>query len=964
MLFYQQFWRFSSNSRISKALFVVFLGRIHKLLILATPYVNMLESRLYNVELESAVESELGTTIPGIERCNCPTGYTGYSCESCAMGYTLSASSFILGSCVKCRCHKHARFCNPLTGECENCQNNTTGKYCERCKPGFYGNARNGSPCQPCPCPRIENISSTEEETTCSLGDDGEPVCDRCPEGHEGKLCNRCQKGFTGNPKVPGEVCTPVSSCGCSHAGTERCDEQTQTCICKANVHGEKCDECKRGFFNLQSGNKDGCSPCFCMGLNTTCSISPEKPDNIKFTPRHPLPSDLIITTENFSQNTSDYLLDRRIKQVRFMYKSWMAMSNIFWRIPRTFVGNKLQFYGGSLTFYYFYLTTSSKNFEIERFITMKGNSMTLHYKEHTLVPANMNKKIEILLSERFWFKANGHSVSRDEFMRVLINIDSILIPVTYSSKFSESRLGDVTLMSANDRTNAGKPEMCDCPDNTIGASCESCVTGYSRNGKTTSFCTPCQCNSHATDCDPTTGVCKDCKNNTDGIHCEICSRGFYGNATSGSKIGCKECPCPLAGLSNRFSETCFMDDDGLPTCDACLDGYTGRRCEKCSANYTGNPLTPGGKCFKAPVLQILQMKIIPEILTVQEGDNARFVCNVKSPRPTKVIWSRSESKTLPRGSTVYGNVLSFTSLQLSDAGAYWCTASNDISLKTARAQLIVEEQQLTAVIVDVAPKSRYIPVGGTAKFFCTSRTSSRHSITWSREHDKAMPLTSQIKDGSLIITNAQLDDGGTYICTGKNSLNIDRAIISLHVGVVVKPEVTVSPRKQTVDVANTVKFRCSASAGFPAATLHWERKDGRRLPRFSKFFTRTGVFKILAASRRDEGEYRCIARNTGGESTMDVLLLVKGPNSAPTVNMRPVSVTVNEGQTTVLRCDVMGEEPMAITWQKKDGKLPARAVMNRNVLEIKNTSIRERDGIFVQRLINMENLQLLAVSS
>lgn len=90
-------------------------------------------------------------------------------------------------------------------------------------------------------------------------------------------------------------------------------------------------------------------------------------------------------------------------------------------------------------------------------------------------------------------------------------------------------------------------------------------------------------------------------------------------------------------------------------------------------------------------MLQILQMKIIPEILTVQEGDNARFVCNVKSPRPTQVIWSRSESKMLPRGSTVYGNVLSFTSLQLSDAGAYWCTASNDISLKTARAQLIVE---------------------------------------------------------------------------------------------------------------------------------------------------------------------------------------------------------------------------------------------------------------------------------
>ena len=33
--------------------------------------------------------------------------------------------------------------------------------------------------------------------------------------------------------------------------------------------------------------------------------------------------------------------------------------------------------------------------------------------------------------------------------------------------------------------------------------------------------------------------------------------------------------------FTNRFSETCFLDKDGLPTCDACLEGYTGRRCER-----------------------------------------------------------------------------------------------------------------------------------------------------------------------------------------------------------------------------------------------------------------------------------------------------------------------------------------------------------------------------------------------
>ena len=92
-------------------------------------------------------------------------------------------------------------------------------------------------------------------------------------------------------------------------------------------------------------------------------------------------------------------------------------------------------------------------------------------------------------------------------------------------------------------------------------------------------------------------------------------------------------------------------------------------------------------------------------------------------------------------------------------------------------------ERQLSEVHVNVSPQSRYIPIGGRAKFSCTSKTSSRHSITWSREHGLSLPSSSHVKDGTLIITDARLSDGGTYICTGKNALNVDRAIISLHVG-------------------------------------------------------------------------------------------------------------------------------------------------------------------------------------
>ncbi|CAC5422492.1 unnamed protein product [Mytilus coruscus] len=88
-----------------------------------------------------------------------------------------------------------------------NSQHNTEGDTCERCAPGFYGDARGGSPtsCQPCPCPLTE--SPNQFSPVCELASDGQVTCTACPAGHTGRRCESCIQGSTGNPLRPGDYC-------------------------------------------------------------------------------------------------------------------------------------------------------------------------------------------------------------------------------------------------------------------------------------------------------------------------------------------------------------------------------------------------------------------------------------------------------------------------------------------------------------------------------------------------------------------------------------------------------------------------------------------------------------------------------------------------------------------------------------------------------------------------------------
>ncbi|KAM3619703.1 uncharacterized protein V6R79_012335 [Siganus canaliculatus] len=133
------------------------------------------------------------------------------------------------------------RFCDPSRNQTasalsQNCQLNTAGDHCERCRKGYYGNAANRT-CRACPCPSAENNFAL------ACLDIGAGVIDcLCKRGYSGATCERCAFGYYGNPTVKGGSCKP---CNCKDGTMDTCDSLTGECIRSGDISwGDQCHEC------------------------------------------------------------------------------------------------------------------------------------------------------------------------------------------------------------------------------------------------------------------------------------------------------------------------------------------------------------------------------------------------------------------------------------------------------------------------------------------------------------------------------------------------------------------------------------------------------------------------------------------------------------------------------------------------------------------------------------------------
>lgn len=74
--------------------------------------------RLNLASLERGAEDGEGQMVRFVERCQCPYGYAGYSCEKCTEGFRRENNTLQGGLCLPCDCNGHSPMCDPFSGKC------------------------------------------------------------------------------------------------------------------------------------------------------------------------------------------------------------------------------------------------------------------------------------------------------------------------------------------------------------------------------------------------------------------------------------------------------------------------------------------------------------------------------------------------------------------------------------------------------------------------------------------------------------------------------------------------------------------------------------------------------------------------------------------------------------------------------------------------------------------------------
>ncbi|XP_068129732.1 laminin subunit beta-4 [Hyperolius riggenbachi] len=536
-------------------------------------------------------------------QCACRKDIQGRRCDSCLPGY------YGFPNCRPCPCSGRSKTCDPVTGACEDCEGFSTGTNCEICLENYYGNPLLGQPCQPCMCPDSPT-SNQYNAHSCQQDPITLEVTCNCLEGYTGKKCNECPAGFYGNLEE-GEECSPCqcndnmdvtdpgscdtltgeclkclnnaygpkcelclpgyfgsgrhrncTKCDCDVDGSinSLCDQVTGQCTCRSDIQGHRCDSCLPGYYKFPK-----CKPCQCNGNSETCDpVTGACKDCKGFS-----------TGANCEKCIKNYYGNPLLGQpCRPCMCPGSPTSNQYFAQSCQQDPNTLKVTCNCLDGY------TGKNCD-ECPTGFYGNVD----EGEECSPCQCNNNVDVK-DPGVCDKVTG------ECLKCLNNTYGPKCELCMPGYFGSGRHQNCTSCVCNpEGTNAENCSIyeevgecvcdrttgqCPCLPNVVGISCDKCKLGY-WGFSTGKGCQPCNCylnNSYGKECNQITGQCL-CKPRYKGKKCDQCAENHYGNA----KVQCLPCSCSLEGTQKPVCDK----DTGACICKA---GVIGRNCDQCAPKF------------------------------------------------------------------------------------------------------------------------------------------------------------------------------------------------------------------------------------------------------------------------------------------------------------------------------------------------------------------------------------------